>query len=331
VKAVRAAIKELGYIPSSAARAMRSNKSGLIGLITGAITQSPSRRDMSGLPDLFIVQGIQRAIETSGKTLLIADTGGSMERVPELMRTFEEHRVEGLIYVADYHREVSLPPLSAGTRLVLANCYDRSGTASVLPNDYQGQKLLVRGLIERNHSRIAYLSLARSLDATRLRTQGYLDALAEAGIDHDPELVIPADIETPDAAAEEQLLWDAIDRALSLPEPPTAICFGNDRMAMRAYGILRSRGLKLPDDISVAGYDNYTLITESLFPTLTSVELPYNAIGIRATQLLLTMINEGSPAPAKPVLVSGPVKHGNSVRELPPQIHRLSSIGRTKQ
>lgn len=329
VKAVRQAIEVLGYVPSSAARAMRSNKSGLIGLITGAITLSPSKRDMSGLPDLFIVQGIQRAIENSGKTLLIADTGGAMDRVPYLMRTFEEHRVEGLIYVADYHREVSLPPVSAGTKLVLANCYDAAGTASVLPNDYHGQKLLVLGLIERHHRRIAYLSLARSLEATRLRTQGYLDALAEAGIDPDPALVIPADIDTPDAAAEEQLLWDAIDRVLTLPEPPTAICFGNDRMAMRAYGILRSRGLKLPDDISVAGYDNHTLITESLYPTLTSVELPYSAIGIRATQLLLTMINEGTPAPVKPILVSGPVKHGNSVRDLPAKIHRISSTGRT--
>ncbi|MDJ1007973.1 MAG: LacI family DNA-binding transcriptional regulator [Paracoccaceae bacterium] len=329
VEAVRAAIDALDYVPSSAARAMRSNKSGLIGLITGAISLSPTRRDMTGLPDLFIVQGIQRAIEKSGKTLLIADTGGSMDRVPDLIRTFEEHRVEGLIYVADYHREVSLPPVSSGTKLVLANCYDAAGTAAVLPNDYQGQKRLVRDLVARGHRRIAYLSLAGALDATRLRTQGYRDALGEAGIAVDAELIIPADIDTADAASEEQLLFDAIDRVLSLPRPPTALCFGNDRMAMRAYGILRSRGLDLPEDISVAGYDNYTLITESLYPTLTSVDLPYNAIGIRATQLLLSMIAGKAEAPDAPILVSGPVKHGNSVRELPASIHRLSSIGRT--
>ena len=80
---------------------MRSNKSGLVGLITGAISLSPSRADVSGLPDLFIVQGIQKAMEASGKTLLIADTGGQSDRVPQLIRTFEEHRVEGIIYVAD--------------------------------------------------------------------------------------------------------------------------------------------------------------------------------------------------------------------------------------
>lgn len=327
-KLVRKAITELGYVPSSAARTMRSNKSGLVGLITGAISLTPQKSDLSGLPDLFIVQGIQRAMEESGKTLMISDTGGRMDRVPALMRTFEEHRVEGLIYVADYHRHVSLPPVATQTKMVLANCYDDYGTPSVLPHDYQGQFRLVTDLIARGHHRIAYLSLSAGLDATRLRTKGYRDALDQAGVAFDSALLIPADIETPDVDAEVQLLWDAIERVLSLPNPPTVICFGNDRMAMRAYGILRSRGLSLPDDISVAGFDNYRLITETLYPTLTSVELPYQAIGIRAAQLLMSMINEDAPAPAEPMLVSGPVHHGASVKKLPKPITHISSLGR---
>ena len=117
-----------------------------------------------------------------------------------------------------------------------------------------------------------------------------------------------------------QLLWDAIDRVLALPEPPTVICFGNDRMAMRAYGILRSRGVSLPDELSVAGYDGHRLITDTLYPTLTSAELPYAAIGIRATELLLGMINGTADAPTQPILVGGPVNPGNSVKELPTPI-----------
>lgn len=327
--AVEKAIAVLGYVPSTAARAMRSNKSGLVGLITGAISLSPSRSEVSGLPDLFIVQGIQKAMEASGKTLLIADTGGRMDRVPQLIRTFEEHRVEGLIYAADHHRQVSLPPVSDATKLVLANCYDDIGTPSVLPNDYQGQLNLVNCLIAKGHRRIAYLSLSPRLDATKLRSAAYRDALAAAGIAFDPDLLVPADIDAPDSDAEVQLLWDAIDRVLSLPRPPSVICFGNDRMAMRAYGILRSRGLSLPDDLSVAGYDNHRLITQTLYPTLTSAELPYAAIGIRATELLLGMINGTMNEPTAPILVSGPVTHGNSVKELPASITKLSSIRRT--
>lgn len=328
VKAVRAAIKDLGYVPSSAARAMRSNKSGLVGLITGAISLNASEQFKSGLPELFIVQGIQRAIEASGKTLLIADTGGRFDRVPALMRTFEEHRVEGLIYVADYHRKVKLPDVSGSTKLVLANCYDDHGTPSVLPNDKHGQKALVTDLIGKGHRRIAYLSLSPSLDATRERTQGYREALQEAGIEADPDLIIPADIDAPNSETEAQLLWDALDRILGLSDRPTVICFGNDRMAMRAYGILRSRGLSLPDDISIAGYDNYRLITESLYPTLTSVELPYAAMGVRATQHLLGLIDGTAPKLTAPILVSGPVSHGGSVLQRPATITKISSLGR---
>ena len=330
-EAVEKAIRKLGYVPSTAARAMRSNKSGLVGLITGAISLSPNRADVSGLPDLFIVQGIQKAMEESGKTLLIADTGGQMDRVPKLIRTFEEHRVEGIIYVADHHRKIDLPVLTQNTKLVLVNCYDDKGTPSVLPNDYQGQRGLVASLITKGHRRIAYLTLSPKLDATKLRTKGYTDALADAGISFDPALLVAADIEASDHEAEVQLLWDAVDRVLSLPEPPTVICFGNDRMAMRAYGILRSRGVSLPEELSVAGYDNHRMITQSLYPTLTSAELPYAAVGIRATQLLLSMIDGNSDAPTVPILVSGPVHHGNSVRDLPKPVTKLSSIGRTTQ
>ena len=328
-EAVEKAIAELGYVPSTAARAMRSNKSGLVGLITGAISFTPSRTDIAGLPDLFIVQGIQKAMEGSGKTLLIADTGGKMDRVPQLIRTFEEHRVEGIIYVADHHRKVSLPPVSETTKLVLANCYDDIGTPSVLPNDHQGQFNLVRALIAKGHRRIAYLTLSPRLEATKHRTKGYRDALEEAGIAFDVSLLVAADLDTPDSEAEVQLLWDAIDRVLSVSEPPSVICFGNDRMAMRAYGILRSRGVSLPEDLSVAGYDNHKLITQTLYPTLTSAELPYAAIGIRATDLLLGMISGTTDEPTAPIWVSGPVTPGNSVKEMPAPITKLSSIGRT--
>lgn len=325
---VERAMNELGYSPSSAARSMRSNKTGLVGLITGAISLTPTKRGDAGLPDLFIVQGIQKAIEASGKTLLIADTGGRNSRVPDLIRTFEQHRVEGLIYVADYHQQVSLPRLRTGTHLVLANCYDDAGTPAVLPHDYNGQRQLVDGLIERGHQRIAYLTLSTELEATRLRTAGYIDALNAADIPIDPDLIAPIDLMIPDVETETQLLWDALDRLLSLPDRPTVLCFGNDRMAMRAYGILRSRGLKLPEDVSIAGYDNYALITETLYPPLTSAELPYAAIGIRATRLLLSLIDGSAPAPTEPLLVSGSVHWRESVAEQPRTISKITSIGR---
>ena len=163
-EAVEKAMRELGYVRSNAARMMRAQKSGIIGLITGALSTKNQPSTQQGLPDLYIVQGIQRALDSSGMTVMIADTAGRMDRVPHLIDTFLSHRVEGLIYVAEYHQEVRLPALPDDTPLVLANCFDSRGTHAVLPDDRRLQADLVRRLIAAGHERIAFLAGPRSLE-----------------------------------------------------------------------------------------------------------------------------------------------------------------------
>ena len=146
-EAVEAAMRDLGYVPSNAARMMRASKSGLVGLITGAISTAGEIARPAGLPDLFIVQGIQQVMAQAGMTLMIADTAGRSETVPHLIDTFLSHRVEGLIYVAEYHQQVRLPKITGQTPLVLVNCFDDAGTPAVVPDDQRGQYALVNRLI----------------------------------------------------------------------------------------------------------------------------------------------------------------------------------------
>jgi LacI family transcriptional regulator len=316
-EAVDQAMRDLGYVRSNAARMMRAQKSGIVGLITGAISTTSQVSIQQGLPDLFIVQGIQRALAASGMTVMIADTAGREDRVPHLVDTFLSHQVEGLIYVADHHQEVNLPEVPGDTPLVLANCFDTRGTPSVLPDDRRLQSDLVRRLIGAGHRRIAFLSLRADLVAGQLRPLGYRDALAEAGLPFDPELLQFVDFNQPEVGP--QLLWDTIDRTLRLDQPPTVLCCGNDQMAMMVYGILRSMGRKVPDEIGVAGFDNYRAIAETLYPPLSTVELPYNAIGARAGERLIHLISGGGREDHSPVLVAGPVHWRASVTEVRPE------------
>lgn len=323
--AVNAAIAALGYVPSSAARMMRSNKSGLIGLITGAISDQVEPAQPAGLPELLLVRGIQQTIGLTGKTLMIADSGNKSERVPDLIKTFLEHRVEGLFYVAPYHQNVRLPPVPDDTPIVLTNCFDDAGTPAVIPDDRRGQHDLVARLIAAGHERIAYLTLREDIVATGLRKAGYREALTEARLAYDPALVQCVEIGSPEG--ETQVLWAAIDHMLSLPQPPTVFCCGNDRMALKVYGILRSRGLRVPDEISVAGYDNYRVIAETLYPPLTTVELPYTAMGARAAQRLLGLISGESLDDAGPAIIAGPVYWRGSVSERrPSNVSKLKLI-----
>ena len=312
-EAVQTAMTQLGYVPSNAARMMRSNRSGLIGLITGAISAAQEPTRPAGLPDLLIVQGIQRTMADRDMTLMVADTGGRADRVPHLVRTFLEHRAEGLIYVAEYHQRVQLPQVTGSTPLVLVNCFDDAGTPAVLPDDRLGQHDLVARIIAAGHRRIAYLTLRDDMEATPLRTEGYRDALAEAGLTFDPRLVEVA--YQSDGEEDSRVLAGAIDRLLELPDPPTVLCCGNDAMAMRVYGILRSRGVRVPEDMSVAGFDNHRIIAETLYPPLTTVELPYSDMGVRGAERLLACISGQGRDEPTPTLVSGPVLWRASVTD----------------
>lgn len=303
-RAVEKAIAKLGYVPSSAARAMRSHRSGLIGVITGAVSHSSEEAEESGLPDMFLVQGAQQVAAETGKTLIIADTGDDVARVPGLLHTFRQYRVEGLLYVAEHHQEVDLSNLNIDIPLVLLNCFDKAGTPSVIPDDESAQRRLTAQIIAQGHSRIGYLTLPENIVATPLRLAGYRSALAEAGIGYDAGLVATG---YTDRSNNIDDLLRAIDTLLRNPDPPTVLCCGNDEMALRVYGILRTRGIKVPEDISVAGYDNYRLIAETLFPPLSSVELPYNAMGRRAAEILFDKIEGRTIADKLPIAVSGEV------------------------
>jgi LacI family transcriptional regulator len=102
---------------------------------------------------------------------------------------------------------------------------------------------------------------------------------------------------------------------LRLPDPPPTFCCGNDRMAFMVYGILRTRGMKLPEEISVAGCGNYRAIAEILYPPLTTVDLPYAAIGISTAQRLLAIMAGEKDLQNGPTLVTGPVHWRGSVTE----------------
>lgn len=310
---VTEAIDRLNYVPSQAARMMRLQKSGVVGVLTSAIS-GDATGTAGGLPEIYILQGVQRILSSAGKIAMIADTGDDDGQTPALMRSFAERRVEGLVLISGRHRQVSLPDVPSSMPVVLANCFGGDGMSAVVPDDEAGQRDCVTGLIERGHRRIAFLTLPKRSLAAGLRTAGYKAALATASLPFDPRLVLAA----PDAEDDENVLAAALDRLLSGDTPPTALCCGNDHLVMRVYGLLQRRGIRVPDDLSVVGFDDHRLITEHLHPRLASVELPYAAIGRRAAERLLERIVDVGVAGSGAAVerLGGPVHWRESVRTL---------------
>ncbi|MDE0112833.1 MAG: LacI family DNA-binding transcriptional regulator, partial [Albidovulum sp.] len=103
---VALAIKELGYRPHPGARIMRGRRSGIIGLITSAISDAGEPASESGLSSIHIARGVQQVCREKGFTLMIADSKGKTDEIRQLTEIFENHRVEGIIFTADHHKQV---------------------------------------------------------------------------------------------------------------------------------------------------------------------------------------------------------------------------------
>jgi LacI family transcriptional regulator len=273
------AAAELGFRPNPMARGLRGGRSNVLGLLTSDIVTTPY--------SVEIVKGAQDAAMARGKTLLIIDNGGSEVAAVDAVEHFLEWRVDGLIFAAEYHQPYTPPPAAAAAPAVLVNCFvpqsdaDRYLLPTILPDDVQGGATATGALIEAGHTRIGYINgPSERFPASRERLRGYRDALRTAGIAADDSLVREGDWWQESGTRNAASLLD-------LPEPPTAIFCANDWMAMGAYETARDRGLRIPHDLAIVGFDNRTEIADHLRPGLTTVALPYRQMGARAVEVLL--------------------------------------------
>jgi LacI family transcriptional regulator len=197
---------------------------------------------------------------------------------------------------------------------VLANCYDKKVTCSgIVPDDEQGGYEQGRYLLQRGHRRIAIITLIRKIEATKLRGKGIRRAFAEAGVSFDESL----DLCGYDGAVAHEIsrvIATASD-ILTRKNRPTAIICGNDQIAMQVYAAAAQLGLSIPQDLSVIGFDDLRLISETLFPQLTTVALPYFEIGRRAAEMMIQP-NPGGQATSEKIKVLCPLVERHSCRTL---------------
>ncbi|WP_077034960.1 LacI family DNA-binding transcriptional regulator [Pelomonas sp. KK5] len=271
-----AAMRELQFRPSVAARALKGVKPNLIGVVSNRITTSPDSFEL--------IKGLQLAAKSLGKRLLIAECGGVDEDVPELVDGLIEHRVDALIFATHFHRPLDAKQLerAEGTRVVLLNCYlPRGEHPTVVPDDEQGARDGLAHLYAQGHKRIVVFELFPDMRATQLRHRGFLKAAKAAG---QPEPVFVQG--STGALAEDE--FAAIDGLVSealQAHQPTAILAGNDKMAARIIQCLHKRQIAVPAQVSVLGFDDHPMLVHATDPPLTSVRLPYLQMGLRAAQM----------------------------------------------
>jgi LacI family transcriptional regulator len=266
-------IDDLGYTTNLAARSMRSQKKNLVGLIMPDIAYPFA---------IEVMKGVNRAIAESEFDLLVYTTGD----VRKSGRAFHEQKYvslltnsisDGVIIVAPVAGEfnidapiVSIDPLASNPNY-----------PAVHATNYHGALAAMEYLLGLGHKRIGYISGRAELESSNRRLMGYRDALEKAGIPIDEELVASGDYTAETGISGARQL-------LALANPPSVIFASNDQMAMGVFQVAQEMGLRIPDDLSVVGFDN---ITESKYMGLTTVDQFISEMGYVATQMLIKIIN----------------------------------------
>ncbi|MFJ8129127.1 LacI family DNA-binding transcriptional regulator [Streptomyces hydrogenans] len=294
---ILAAIEELGYRPNAGARALAAQRSEWYGLITEIVT-APFAVD--------VIKGAQDRAWLDRKFLLIAASEGDPAQEAAALDKLLEQRVEGLLYATTWHRAVTLPRAAREVPTVLVNCYDAEGELpSVVPDEITGGHRAARHLVRAGHERIGLINLDPAIPAAVGRREGYERALREAGLPLDPALVVSGHATADGGYTAACELLDRADR-------PTALFCANDRMAMGAYDAIKERGLRIPDDVAVVGYDNQELIAAYLRPKLTTLALPFEEMGARGVEMLAALA-AGQPLDTRRVTVDCPLLERSSV------------------
>jgi LacI family transcriptional regulator len=239
---------------------------------------------LSTSPEAVVsVEGAREAAWPTGQVLLTVQTLNDPAMEERTLEMVLDHRPSGLIYATIMTRQATVPAILHGANVpvVLLNCTSRDHAfPAVVPGEVAGGHRATEHLIRAGHRRIATILGDGWMDATQDWLKGYRRALATADIPFDPALVREGNWQFSAGYAETHLLLD-------MPDPPTAIFCQNDRMAVGCYEAVKERGLRIPDDISVIGYDDEE-VARHLSPLLTTLVLPHREMGRWAVEAILS-------------------------------------------
>ncbi|MCW2978104.1 MAG: transcriptional regulator, LacI family [Actinomycetia bacterium] len=298
---VRQAAERLRYSPSRAARGLRLQRTNAVAMLSDHIATTPHAGK--------IILGAQETAHARGWTLLLFNTGADRELEDRDLDALIQHQVEGVLYASMYHRRVDVPSRLVGTPVVLLDARsDDASLPAVVPDEVEGGRVAVEELISFGHRRIGFATNRDDIPATSGRLAGYREALKAGDIPFDRSLVIADESEAGGG-------YRAVSKLLRRDPRPTAIFCFNDRMAMGAYRAAAELGLRIPDDLSIIGFDNQEIIADGLFPALTTVALPHFEMGCWAVDSLIRLIESPDSAPTGPfpTLISCPIVRRESV------------------
>jgi LacI family transcriptional regulator len=301
---VLSSAQELQYTPNAQAQAVARGASNVVGLIIHDV-RDPYFSSIAG--------GVIRHVEERGLVVFLASSRSDPQRELAYVSMMRSHRTQALIVCgsrstgrAENERLIrELEGYRAAGGRAAAITQDRLGTPTVVPQNRSGARQLARELCRLGHRRFAVLAGPRQLLTSRDRISGFRDGLADEGLDRGAARVLHGAFTH---SGGQQLAAQLVEERFDA----TCVFAANDVMALGALTAFRVAGLKVPDDVSLAGFDDIATL-QDVVPSLTTVRLPLEDMGVQAARLALDGGGEG----ARVVKVAGELVLRESTRSVP--------------
>jgi LacI family transcriptional regulator len=293
---VRRVIEDLGYESSLVARSLRSHRTNVIGILVAEFEPFSTE----------ILKGASAAIAGSGYELLAYSGGGRAGSDVGWERRYLSRLSGTLIDGAVLVTPTVVQADGAVPVVAIDPHTGPSGLPTVDSDNLAGAVLATRHLIDLGHTRIAFLGGRPDLESSRQREEGFRQAMADAGLAVDPALVRVGGYRRETAARPAAEL-------LELEHPPTAVFAANDLSALAVIDVARGRGVDVPNDLSVVGFDD---VPEAALsdPPLTTVRQPIQQMGAAAVDLLVRLLAGEQVEPAHVRLPTRLVRRGSTRR-----------------
>jgi len=277
---VQNAIKKLNYRPNIIARSLRTKKTRTIGVILPDISQPFFAQ---------VVRGIEQVARKRNYTLIMACSFYDIKEEERQMNTMIDQSIDGLMFFCGYdsYDHIKKAYDSNLPVVVLDREIEDKEIPSVLIDNKLAMESAVQYLYDHGHRKIGYLTFPYDSQTTiRRRYEGYCSGLRKNNLEYDPDIVI---IDDKMRLAELKESYSIIKRKVEENKIATAYCFLADFLAIGAMHAFKEIGLKIPEDISIIGFNN-EIICEFADPPLTTVKQPKKLMGMTAANLIIDII-----------------------------------------
>jgi LacI family transcriptional regulator, sucrose operon repressor len=286
-------IEETGYIPSENAKSLRTKKTKVIGVILPKLGSETTSR---------MVNGLDRVLAEEGYQILLANSNLDAGKEIEFLKLLKSRDVEGIVLSATNTNEQLVEEIQKLKVPFVVVGQDMPGTPSVVFNEIMATGEMIDYLIEKGHEKVAFIGVSESDRAVGLmRKKGYLAAMEKHCLPIEEHWIQTAVF---DVESGYEAMKNIMESSTTLP---TAVFAVTDRLAIGAMNYLKAKGLKIPEDIALAGVGASEL-SQYVTPPLTTIDFQYNKAGREAANLILSMINQKKIPTSKIVLDYGLVK-----------------------